>query len=120
MSQNFKDRLARLEAKHGAPTPPPPPTPPAGTRMLQDDANRGRGKGALIGALLFVGLVIGGVLGFVWDDIAILFPAEGEGAQVTMLESAVLDRMSAEEIEQMNADPELKGKSTMQKLLLSH
>lgn len=61
-----------------------------------------------------------GVVAFVWDDIAILFPRSEPGEHVSYLNAAIRDEMTDEEVERMNSDPKLEGMTELQKLILSH
>lgn len=110
---DFQARLARLEVKNGPPAEmpgrhtSPPPKASLGLRM---------GVPAL-GLGLVAGLVM-----WAWPEIEPLFVAKSEDPlrNGTYLERSVLSNMTDEEIRDMNADPDLKGMTQMQKLLMSH
>ncbi|WP_299733150.1 hypothetical protein [uncultured Tateyamaria sp.] len=114
----FEQRLARIRANQPAqasrpeapkrsetPTLRPAPKPPMRWQLVS----------SVLGLALMAGLI-----GYVWDDIAILFPRSEDGRQVSYLESALRDTMSEDEIRRMNNDPDLEGMTQMQKMILSH
>lgn len=113
-NSEFEQRLARINAKRPAaqqsemPAAPTLYPAPKATLPLP-----------ILGTAL--GLVLmAGVVGYAWDDIAIMFPKPEEGRKVTYLESSLRDSMSAEEIKRMNNNPEFEGMTQMQKMILSH
>ncbi|MFL4471622.1 hypothetical protein ACERZ8_17725 [Tateyamaria armeniaca] len=111
----FEQRLARIRASEAtnAPRSEVPKTP------TLRPASRPAMRWHLLSAVLGLALMAGAV-GYVWDDIAMLFPKSDNGRQVSFLESALHDTMSEDEIERMNSDPDLEGMTRMQKMILSH
>lgn len=123
MKEDFKDRLARLEAKHEAQQL----QPSTKAAQLSAPAAESGGHGARPGAYVpwaAIKIVIG-IAALGWgvhmtsEKLMVLLPAGGF-ADATVLENAVLRHMTPEEIERMHSDPNLAGKSQLERLLQSH
>jgi len=111
----FEARLARIQSRTK-------PTQPPGDATLAPNlrpAPRATLPMPVISTALGLSLMAG-LVAYAWNDIAMLFPAQKDGRTVSYLESALSDRMSAADIERMNADPALEGMTEMQKMILSH
>ncbi len=113
--ETFEARIARLaEAQSEA---------PAGQSQPLRRSKLGGGMGSLRLVILVVSLAgMAAVAATAWPDLKQLYVADAKDPQRqgTYLERSILNNMTDAEIDRMNSDPRLEGKTQMQKLLLSH
>lgn len=111
----FQDRIARLNAKEvtAARFQDLPQTEPVSTSRPVPLV--WRMATPILGLVVLTGFVL-----WVWPALEPIFVAGDDPLrQGSFLERAVLDRMSDDEIRQMNAESRLDGKSQMERLILS-
>jgi len=116
MSQDFKDRIARITARdapkdrpHIAEDVPPPKNDKRLRLVIWNRATAGLGIVMLVLAASWL-----------WETAFSFSDASEDTARMTVLERTLYDRMSDDQIARMQSDPDLKGKTIMQKMLLSH
>lgn len=112
---SFEDRLARIRSKNPHPCARKEPEAPRPVRPSRGPSMRMQLLSTGIGLALMAGVV-----GYIWDDMPVLFPESEDGRKASHLEAALRDSMTEEELKEMNEGSRLDGMTQMQKMIMMH